>query len=47
MNARMNEHGAALWRERFPQLSSGPIAVEPYVSPAYFEREREAIFRKV
>ena len=47
MNARITTDPAPLWHERFPQLDSGPIKVEPYVSPAYFERERDAIFRKV
>ena len=47
MNARVNGHGAPRWQERFLQLASGPIPVESFVSPAYFEREREALFRKV
>lgn len=29
-----------------PELGTGPVAVEPYVSPAYFERERQHVFRK-
>lgn len=29
-----------------PELGDGPLPVEPYVSPEYFEREREHIFRK-
>ena len=31
----------------YPQLGTGPVPVEPYISPAYFEREREKIFRRV
>lgn len=29
-----------------PELGAGPVPTEPYVSPAYFEREREKIFRQ-
>lgn len=47
MNARIKQAGPALWHERYPELGTGPMPIEPYVSPAYFEREREAIFRKV
>lgn len=35
------------WTARYPELGTGPLAVEPYISPAYFELERERIFRKV
>jgi phenylpropionate dioxygenase-like ring-hydroxylating dioxygenase large terminal subunit len=35
------------WHELYPELGTGPIPVEPYVSREYFERERELIFRKV
>jgi len=30
-----------------PDLGTGPVPVAPVVSPEYFEREREAIFKKV
>jgi phenylpropionate dioxygenase-like ring-hydroxylating dioxygenase large terminal subunit len=29
-----------------PELGNGPVSTEPYVSPAYFEQEREQIFRR-
>ena len=32
---------------QWPDLGTGPVPVEPVVSPEYFEREREAIFKKV
>ena len=35
------------WNARYPELGTGPIPIEPYTSPAYFEKERERIFRKV
>ena len=47
MNAPINAAQTAKWHDRYPELGTGPIAVEPYISPAFFEREREAIFRKV
>ncbi|EIF28855.1 ring-hydroxylating dioxygenase, large terminal subunit [Burkholderia sp. Ch1-1] len=31
---------------RYPEMGTGPIPVEPYVSPEYFAREKEAIFKK-
>lgn len=37
--------GEALTR-RYPFLGTGPVSTEPYVSPAYFELERERIFRR-
>jgi phenylpropionate dioxygenase-like ring-hydroxylating dioxygenase large terminal subunit len=35
------------WHDRYPELGTGPIPIEPYVSREYFERERERIFRKL
>ena len=35
------------WHDRYPELGTGPIPIEPYISRAYFEKEREQIFRKV
>ncbi len=35
------------WHERYPELGTSPIPIEPYISRAYFEKERELIFRKV
>jgi len=35
------------WHDRYPELGTGPIPIEPYVSRAYFEKEQERIFRKV
>ena len=47
MSAQINGTQAARWHDRYPELGTGPIPVEPYISPAFFEREREAVFRKV
>lgn len=35
------------WHDRYPELGTGPIPIEPYISREYFEKERERIFRKV
>lgn len=34
------------WNERFPEMGQEPIPVERVVSDAYFEREREKIFKR-
>lgn len=33
--------------EKYPELGREPVSVEPYVSAEYFEREREAVFKRV
>lgn len=35
------------WTERYPDLGTGPLPVEPYISREYFELERDRVFRKV
>ncbi len=35
------------WTEQYPELGTGPVPVEPCISPEYFELERERIFRRV
>jgi len=34
------------WHDLYPELGTGPIAIEPYVSHEFFEKERALIFRK-
>jgi len=34
------------WSQEFPELGTGPVSVTPYISPEYFELEREKIFRR-
>src|SRR5947208_2001697 len=34
------------WAARYPQLGTGPVPIEPCVSPEYFELERRMIFRR-
>ena len=35
------------WAEEYPELETAPVPIAPCVSPEYFERERERIFRRV
>lgn len=35
------------WLEAYPELGSGPISTEPYISPEWYEKEKEKIFSKV
>ena len=35
------------WAQKYPELGTEPLPVEPYVSEKYFELEREKIFRRV
>ncbi|MFT4560450.1 MAG: phenylpropionate dioxygenase-like ring-hydroxylating dioxygenase large terminal subunit [Gammaproteobacteria bacterium] len=35
------------WTERYPDIGTGPVPVEPYISREYFEKERDRIFSKV
>ncbi|MEQ8165709.1 MAG: SRPBCC family protein [Alphaproteobacteria bacterium] len=39
-----DRHGT---KERYPEMDTDPIPVEPYVSPEFFEAEREKIFKKM
>ena len=32
--------------QHYPDLGDGPVPVEPYISADYFEREREAVFKR-
>jgi phenylpropionate dioxygenase-like ring-hydroxylating dioxygenase large terminal subunit len=34
------------WTEKYPELGTGPVSFEDSVSPEFFERERDAIFRR-
>lgn len=39
--------GVAKWHDLYPELGTGPISLAPYVSRAYFEKERDQLFRKL
>lgn len=32
--------------DRYPELGKGPVPVDPYISPEYYQREQEHLFRK-
>ena len=34
------------WAAAYPELGTGPIPVEPCISPAFFDQEMEKVFRK-
>jgi phenylpropionate dioxygenase-like ring-hydroxylating dioxygenase large terminal subunit len=34
------------WTERYPELGTGPVSYADSISPEFYEREREAIFRR-
>jgi len=35
-----------IWTKKYPELGSAPVPIEPCCSPAYFELERERVFRR-
>jgi phenylpropionate dioxygenase-like ring-hydroxylating dioxygenase large terminal subunit len=37
---------AGTWTEHYPALGTGPVSFEDSVAPEFFERERDAIFRR-
>ena len=45
MNAPTSIHEMKIMT-RLPDMGSGPIPVEPYISPEYFKREQEKIFKR-
>lgn len=34
------------WAEKYPEVGHAPVSTEPCISPDFFEREREQIFRR-
>ncbi|ADP79458.1 aromatic ring-hydroxylating oxygenase subunit alpha [Pseudofrankia inefficax] len=34
------------WTEHYPSLGTGPVSYEDSISPEYFEREKEAVFKR-
>ena len=34
------------WAEKYPELGTGPVPAEPYISAEYFELERDRVFRR-
>lgn len=42
----MNAQPAIKWAAKFPELGTGPIPVEPCVSPEHYEKEIAKVFKK-
>src|SRR5262245_10461002 len=40
------EIGNKRWAGKYPEMSTAPVAAGSCISPEYFERERERIFRR-
>jgi phenylpropionate dioxygenase-like ring-hydroxylating dioxygenase large terminal subunit len=47
MAAALKPSNGKKWHDRYPELGTGPIPIEPYISREYFEQEQALIFRKV
>ena len=45
MNAPTSTHEMKIMTQ-LPEMGSGPLPIEPYISPEYFEREKEKIFKR-
>jgi phenylpropionate dioxygenase-like ring-hydroxylating dioxygenase large terminal subunit len=35
------------WHSQYPELGTDPVPIEPYISPEFFELERDRVFRRV
>jgi phenylpropionate dioxygenase-like ring-hydroxylating dioxygenase large terminal subunit len=44
--AGVDEPAEGRWTARHPELGTGPVSYEDSISPAFYELEREAIFRR-
>lgn len=47
MAAPVTRSDGKTWHDRYPELGTGPIPIDPYVSREYFEKERDGLFRKL
>ncbi len=37
---------SAKWHSRYPELGTAPVPIAPYISPEFFEVERDRVFRR-
>jgi phenylpropionate dioxygenase-like ring-hydroxylating dioxygenase large terminal subunit len=44
--ATNGDHNGPRWHDAYPELGTGPVAIEPYISHEFFELERERVFRR-
>lgn len=47
MGAAQQSSNGKKWHDFYPELGTDPVAIDPYVSRAYFEREQARIFPRV
>jgi phenylpropionate dioxygenase-like ring-hydroxylating dioxygenase large terminal subunit len=43
---KFNKPAEGSWTEHYPHLDTAPVSYEDSISPAHYEKERDAIFRK-
>ena len=41
-----NGASGASWHSQYPKLGTEPVPIEPYISPEFFELEREHVFKR-
>src|SRR5262249_3790045 len=44
--ARFPKPAEGSWTEHYPELGTAPVSYEDSISPEFYEREREAIFKR-
>src|SRR5262249_61822677 len=44
--ARFEKPAEGTWTGHYPELGTGPVSFEDSISPAFYELEREAIFKR-
>ena len=42
----MSEASSHRWAALYPELGTGPVSTEPCISPDFYARERDAVFKK-
>ena len=42
----MSEASPHRWAARYPELGTGPVSTEPCISPEFYARERDTVFKK-
>ncbi|HTT77498.1 MAG TPA: Rieske (2Fe-2S) protein [Candidatus Binataceae bacterium] len=41
-----NSGNGGTWHSQYPELGTAPVPIEPYISPEFFELERDRVFRR-
>ena len=45
-NSLVTKPASGHWTDAYPELGRGPVSLEDCVSPEFYEKEREHVFRK-